>query len=75
MEKYYTVFDGRPNEQHYGADLRVGIGMVNLHYDPNLQKGDSDTPEEEKIIKDDKVKQQISGVPTPTRIPKRPENK
>ena len=55
MEKYYTVFDGRPNE-HYGADLRVGIGMVNQHFVPDMQKTDSDTPIEQKIIDNDKQK-------------------
>ena len=42
MKKYYTVFDGRPNE-HFGADLRVGIAIASSWYEPEIQKID---PEE-----------------------------
>jgi len=31
MQKYYTVYDGRPNE-HFGADLRVGIAIASSWY-------------------------------------------
>lgn len=44
MQKYYTVFDGRPNE-HFGADLRVGIAMASSWYEPEILKED---PEEVK---------------------------
>jgi len=45
--------------------------MVNPHFDPDMQKTDSDTPIEEKISDNDKQKQQISDA-TPVPKNKRP---